>query len=101
MCVILKLLSTRRDADAGLVPAPLGATGEALPAQEGPDGLLRLATVRPGEKVRDPAVPVHTGEGGAGHGAQPVRDAGGSAHARTHTRPHKNEIDGFKKKNMI
>lgn len=74
-----------RDADAGLVSAPRGVTGEALQAPEGTDGLLRLATVRPGEEIRDPAVPVHAGESGAGHRAESVRDAG----ARTHTR--KNE----------
>lgn len=78
------LLSPCRDADAGLVPAPRRPPGEALPAQEGPDGLLRLATVRPGEKVRDPTVPVHARESGAGHRAQPVRDAG--TRARAHPR---------------
>ena len=69
-----------RDADAGSVPAPRRVTGEALQTQEGPDGVLRLAAVRPGEEVRDPAVPVHAGESGAGHGAQPVRDTGTHTH---------------------
>lgn len=75
------LFIPRRDADAGLVPAPRRVTGEALQTQEGPDGLLRLATVRPGEKIRDPAVSVHARESGVGHRAEPVRDAGTSAHA--------------------
>lgn len=78
------LLFPCRDADAGPVPAPRRPTGEALQAQEGPDRLLRLATVRPGEKIRDPTVPVHARESGAGHRAQPVRDAGTRARARTH-----------------
>lgn len=77
------LFSPCRDADAGLVPAPRRVTGEALQTQEGPDGLLRLATVRLGEKIRDPAVSVHARESGAGHRAEPVRDAGTSAHAHT------------------
>lgn len=82
-----------RDADAGLVSAPRGVTGEALQAPQGTDGLLRLAAVRPGEKIRDPAVSVHAGESGAGHGAQSVRDAGASTHARTRHTPaaHKNK----------
>lgn len=40
-----------RDADAGPVPAPRRATREALQTQEGPDGFLRLAAVRPGKEV--------------------------------------------------
>lgn len=83
----------RRDADAGLVPAPRRVAGEALQAQEGPDGLLRLAAVGPGEKIRDPAVSVHARESGAGHRAEPVRDAGTSARAH----PQKNTTMRTKK----
>lgn len=80
-----------RDADADLVPAPRRVTGEALQTQEGPDGLLRLATVRPGEKIRDPAVPVHARESGTGHGAESVRDTGTSAHAHTERKTRINQ----------
>lgn len=91
--VVWKLLFPCRDADAGPVPAPRRVTGEALQTQEGPDGLLRLATVRPGEKIRNPAVSVHAGESGAGHRAEPVRDAGTSAHARTNGKKYTDKTE--------
>lgn len=68
-----------RNADARSLPAPRRPAGETLQTQEGSDSVLRLAALRPGEALRDPAVSVHAGEGGAGHGAQPVRDAGAPA----------------------
>ncbi|KAJ3589105.1 hypothetical protein NHX12_009953 [Muraenolepis orangiensis] len=52
------------------------AAGQALQAEEGAHRVLRLAAVRPGEEVRDPEVPVHAREGGAGHGAQPLGNTG-------------------------
>lgn len=82
------LVLTCRDADAGSLPASRRVTGEALQTPEGPDGFLRLAAVRPGEEVRDPAVPVHAGESGAGHGAQPVRDTGEDTPVHLHTHTH-------------
>lgn len=78
----------RRDADAGLVPAPRRVAGEALQAPQSPDGFLRLAALRPGEEVRNPTVPVDTGASGAGHGAEPFRDTGKNARAGTYAHIH-------------
>lgn len=71
--------SLRRRAGPGAVPASPAhrAAGEALPPPQSSHGLLGLAALGPGEEIRDPAVPVHAGAGGVGHGPQPVRDAGG------------------------
>lgn len=71
--------SFRRGAGPSAVPAPAarGAAGEALPPPQSSHSVLRLAAVWPGEEIRDPALPVHARAGGAGHGPQPVRDAGG------------------------
>lgn len=68
-----------RGAGAGAVPAPPAhrAAGEALPPPQSSHGFLGLAAFRPGEEIRDPALPVHAGAGGTGHGPQPVGDAGG------------------------
>lgn len=67
-----------RNAGASAFPAPRSrrAAREALPPPQSPHRVLRLSALRPGEAVRDPAVPVHPRAGGAGHGPQPLRDAG-------------------------
>ena len=63
---------------ADFLVAVLVGVVEAVPAQEGPHGLLRSPVGRPRAQVRSPALPLHAGESRTGDRAQFVRNAGTS-----------------------